>query len=137
MTTARRSILLDASANGERRRLGPTAWTVLEELLAQSVGAGPRCDAVTTTRALAADLGLSKDTVARALQTLRQCHLVDVAQDRTSAGTFASGHYLITVPDGITLPDATTTAASTRLRATSADSRARRRAVSQLALTLD
>lgn len=137
MTTARRPVLLDASAHRVRRRLGPTAWSVLEELLAQSVGPGPRCEAVATTRALAADLGLSKDTVARALHRLRLGHLVEVAQGRTMAGTFGPGCYLITVPDGITLPDITTARASTRLCSTSVDSRASRRAVSQLALTLE
>jgi DNA-binding transcriptional MocR family regulator len=137
MRTARRSVLLDSSANRVRRLVGPTAWSALEELLARAVGPGPVCEAVATTRALAADLGLSKDTVARALQTLRQSHLVEVAQDRTSAGTYGPGRYLITVPDGITLPDTATAAASTRLQPTSADSRITRRADSQLELTLD
>lgn len=137
MTTARRAVLLNASVNHVRRRAGPTAWSVFEELLARSVGPGPLCEAATTTRALAADLGLSKGTVARALQTLRQSRLVDVAQDRTSDGTFGPGRYLITVPEGITLPDTVIAPASTAARFTSVDRCTTRYAVAQLALTLD
>jgi DNA-binding transcriptional MocR family regulator len=137
MTTPRRSVLLHSSASHVRRLVGPTAWSVLEELLARSFGAGPTCEAVTSTRALAADLGLSKDTVARALQTLRQRHLVEVAQDRTGAGTFASGRYRIVMPDGVSLPDPASAPATTPVHATSANSRTTRRAVSQLELTLD
>lgn len=137
MTNARRAVLLHASANHVRRRVGPTAWSVLEELLARSVGPRSRCEAATTTRALAAELGLSKDTVARALQTLRQRHLVEVAQDRNSGGTFGPGRYLITVPDGITLPDSAMASPATAARSTSVERCATRRTVSQLALTLD
>jgi DNA-binding transcriptional ArsR family regulator len=137
MRTALRAVLLDASAHRVRRLVGPTAWSVLEELLARSVGSGPMCEAVTTTRALAAHLGLSKDTVARALTRLRQSRLVEVAQDRTDVGTFGSGRYLITVPAGITLPDFATAPSRPPVRSTSAEGYTSRRAVSQLELTLD
>jgi DNA-binding transcriptional ArsR family regulator len=131
MTAERRTIVVSPHARELRRRLGPTAWAVLEELLSASHGDAGDCHSTATVRSLAADLGLSKDTVARALARLRAAGIVIAEQDRAPAGTFAAGRYRICVPDAIALvqPEPPTPAA-TRPRAA-------RPTGSQLALTLD
>jgi hypothetical protein len=131
-----RLIVLDARAGDVRRGVGPTAWAVLEELLARSVGAGRLCEAAATTRSLAGGLGVSKDTVARALCRLRHAGVVvDVVQDRTTAGVYGAGRYVIAVPAGITLSDPATGAPSPRSRsATRPDAR---RVEAQLTFGLD
>lgn len=84
-----------------------------------------------TVRSLAAELGLSKDTVARALTRLSAAAIAVADEDRAPAGTIATGRYRIAVPDGIALVQPVPpTPATTRPRAT-------RLTGSQLALTLD
>ena len=57
--------MIDAGHAQLRRVLGPTAWTVLEELTAEADHDGSRLVVRSTNvRALAARLGLNKDTVA-------------------------------------------------------------------------
>ena len=98
-----RSVVVGAAASELRRALGPTSWMVLEELLLRSTGPADECVARVSVRALAASLGLAKDTVARAIRRLRDAGLVTVAQQRTVAGIFDTGTYRIAVPDCITL----------------------------------
>ena len=98
-----RSVVVGAAASELRRALGPTSWMVLEELLLRSTGPAEACVAQVSVRALAASLGLSKDTVGRAMRRLRYAGLATVAQPRTGAGVFDTGTYLIAVPDCITL----------------------------------
>ena len=131
MEADRRSIVVNPCARELRRRLGPTAWIVLEELVSASQGEADDCCSSATVRSLAADLGLSNDTVARALVRLRTAGIIVAGQDRTPAGTFATGRYRISIPGAIELvqPEPPTTAA-TRPRAA-------RQLGSQLALTLD
>lgn len=131
-----RLIVLDARAGDVRRRVGPTAWAVLEELLSRSVGVGALCEATATTRLLAGGLGVSKDTVARALRRLRHAGVVvDVVQDRTTAGEYGAGRYVIAVPTGITLPDPAATAPATPSGSTTRPDA--RRVLSQLTFVLD
>jgi DNA-binding transcriptional MocR family regulator len=132
----RRLIVLDARVGDVRRRVGPTAWAILEELLTRSIGAGPLCEATATTRSLAGGLGVSKDTVARALRRLRHAGVVvDVVQHRTTAGAYGAGRYVIAVPAGIILPDPATTAPPTPSGpATRPDAQ---RVASQLTFVLD
>jgi hypothetical protein len=61
-----------------RRLLGPTAWMVLEELCVRADSDG--CVSIGVRR-LAGDLGLDKDTVARALRYLRGIGLVDRSRE--------------------------------------------------------
>jgi len=98
------TVVLTMGASGVRRALAPTAWMVLEELLLRSSASidGERV-ASESVRALSRSLGLSKDTVARAIRQLRGAGLVTVAQRRTDSGAFESGSYAITLPDGVTL----------------------------------
>lgn len=70
MATNSRLLDIAPSASSVRRQVGPTAWFVFEERAAGSNGAAPNGEVVATTRSLAEPLGLSKDTVARALTKL-------------------------------------------------------------------
>lgn len=82
---------------------------MFEELAAGSTGAGPNGEVIATTRSLAEPLGLSKDTVARALTKLRHAGLIEVnrkaRQDRTSAGASTAGRYRIVLPGSVGLLD--------------------------------
>jgi hypothetical protein len=100
---ATRSIVVAFEARALRRELGPTSWVALEELLMRSTGPADACVARVSVRALAASLGLSKDTACRAIRRLRDAGLVTVAQHRTVAGIFDTGMYVIAVPDCIAL----------------------------------
>ncbi len=100
---ATRSIVVAFEASELRRDLGPTSWIVLEELLLRSIGRADACVASVSVRALAASLGLAKDTAGRAIRRLRDAGLVRVAQQRTVAGSFDTGTYLIAVPNCIAL----------------------------------
>lgn len=103
MLAERRSIVVDGRARELRRRVGPTAWVVLEEMLSGSNGSRDACRSTATVRSLAADLGMSKDTIVRAIARLRAARVVVASQTRTSVGTFSLGMYRIMVPDGIAL----------------------------------
>ena len=105
MVTDRRSLVIAPSPSTVRRRLGPTAWLVFEELVADSTGDPPNPDVAATTRSLAEALGLSKDTVARALTKLHPAGLVEARQDRTSLGAFTAGRYRIVVPGSVRVID--------------------------------
>jgi DNA-binding transcriptional regulator LsrR (DeoR family) len=109
---------------------------VLETLLTQSTGTAATCEAAATTRTLAAELRLSKDTVARALGDLRRAGLVEASQSRATAGTFASGRYRIVVPGCITFLDRELRDALP-VRNAILEPRATRPTGSQLALSLD
>ena len=98
-----RSILVDGRACEFRRRLGPTAWVELEELLSGAHGFPDACQSTATVRSLAADLGMSKDAIALSMVRLRTAGVVAGSQTRTSTGAFSLGIYRIVVPDGIAL----------------------------------
>jgi DNA-binding IclR family transcriptional regulator len=85
-----------------RRVVGPTAWVVLEALLqnAEPTSADEYI-ARRSIRDLAADLGLAKDTVARALRVLRDVGLISHDQHRADAGTFDPGRYAFSLPSGV------------------------------------
>ena len=111
-----RFVVVGAAAGELRRAFGPTSWMVLEELLLCSTGPADACVAQVSVRALAASLGLAKDTVGRAIRRLRSAGLVTVVQQRTDAGIFDTGTYLIAVPDCITVNAPTPTAWPPRAR---------------------
>ena len=92
-------VVVGAAAGELRRALGPTSWVVLEELLLCSIGPADAFVAQVSVRALAASLGLAKDTGGRAICRLRYAGLVRVVQQRTVAGIFDTGTYRIAVPD--------------------------------------
>jgi len=135
MSTERR-IVLTAESVELRCRLDPTAWVVFEQLLLESAGTDDVCEASVSVRSLAAQLGLAKDTVARALVRLRLAGLVDASQSRTATGVYyATGCYTLTIPPSITVNDHTPPP-STTPTATRAPHPSRSTATTQLSLSL-
>ncbi len=86
-----------------RRRVGPVAWAVLEVLVAASAPAEDGALVATTNvRALAGELGLSKDTVAGALSRLIGAGLVERRAERRSS-RFAASVYVVVEDVGLVL----------------------------------
>ena len=127
---ATRSIVVAFEVSALRRDLGPTSWMMLEELLLRSTGPADACVARVSIRALAASLGLAKDTACRAIRRLRDAGVVTVTQQRTVAGIFDTGTYLIAVPDCITLNAPSQSSPRPRVRVD-------RRHFSQLSLAIE
>jgi DNA-binding IclR family transcriptional regulator len=79
-----------------RRELGPIAWCALECLL-------ERYDDGRTTpasvRAVAADLGVAKNTAQRAIASLSRAGLVEPVQARNTDGRFRRGGYVLRLGD--------------------------------------
>ena len=79
------------------RQVGPTPWAVLEDMAtdAELDGSG-QLVVSTNVRQLALNLGLSKDTVARAISRLVDAGLVTRRPTaRAAGGTFARGLYVL------------------------------------------
>lgn len=103
-----RRVVVTGEVSELRRRLGPTAWVVFEELLLASTGPTTGCSASVSVRSMAASSGLAKDTVARALIRLRAAGLVAVTQSRSTGGVFGASNYELKIPSGIILDDCAT-----------------------------
>ena len=78
------------------RSVGPTAWVVLIHLYGSPTASSRSVTA--STRTLASNLGLSKDTCARALRTLRDAGLINVDTARTELGRFGTTRYRLLAP---------------------------------------
>jgi hypothetical protein len=85
-----------------RRAVGPTAWVVLEALV-QSAEPTDTDDYIKrrSIRDLAIELGLAKDTVARAVRVLREVGVLGHKQGRGNAGAFEPGRYVISLPNDV------------------------------------
>lgn len=91
------TVTVTAAARSLRQRVGPTPWAVLEDMLGDAErDTTGRLVAATSVRRLAANLGLSKDTVARALTRLIDEDLVhrDPVR-RDPGGSFTAGRYVL------------------------------------------
>lgn len=101
---ASRALVVASACRPLRRALDPAAWVVFEELV---LGAEARSDgaqvAATSVRHLARELGLGKDTVARALGRLIGASLVVRERARGAGGTFAAVRYVVRAVDGLTV----------------------------------
>lgn len=78
------------------REVGPAAWVVLEGLAARTTSTGRGHEARTSVRDLAVGLGVSKDTVARAVNKLIRVDVVErsgFGQDE--AGRFVARTYRV------------------------------------------
>jgi DNA-binding IclR family transcriptional regulator len=76
--------------------VGPTAWFVLEALAAEAKAIGSQVDVECNTRGLAEIVGLSKDTVARAMRRLAAAGIVARVDRRNyRTGQFASTTYVV------------------------------------------
>jgi hypothetical protein len=94
-----RPVVLAPEGRALRRVLGPTPWVALEVLAAQSHHADGCVVADISVRGLAAELGVAKDTAARALATLRAKGVIAPRQSRTPLGRYATGSYVIAKTD--------------------------------------
>ena len=73
-----------------RRDLGPAAWCALECLVESSTD-GHTAD--TSVRAVAAELGVAKNTAHRAIAALTRAGLITAEQHRDGTGKFRPGRY--------------------------------------------
>jgi len=111
------ALVVTPAADPWRRALLPSAWLVLEEL---AVGASDDGVLSTNVRQLGVALGLSKDTVARALRVLIEAGLVERVDERdTCSGRFGAVVYRVDrAAAGLTVtePQPTSIAALSRSR---------------------
>lgn len=89
------SVVLSPAAEPLRRRLGATAWLVLEQVLLDAEPDGPPWRAGTSARRIAGTLGLDPGSVAAALRRLRAAGVVEVDQDRYGSGRFGLAGYVV------------------------------------------
>ena len=121
-------IVVTADVRPLRRATGVTAWAVLEELVLDGdVDEHGELSASTNVRRLAAQVGVSKDTAARALRRLVHAGIVrrEVA-DRGAGGTLPTSSYVVdlTSVDGIIVDEVGPVgAAATVVEPTSAEPR--------------
>jgi len=80
-------LVLAPGASQARQRYGPTAWAVLEEMLQRGVPDGGFVLLTASHRCMAGWVGLSKDTVGRAVQRLRRHEVVTIETASADAGT--------------------------------------------------
>lgn len=109
-------MVVAASCRHLKRRLGPMAWAVLEDVaLDAAIDDAGRLVATTSSRAVAEHLGLTPGTAARALGRLRALGLVSYTRQEGSAGRFGLAGYVLsalpglevrTCADGATVPRA-------------------------------
>jgi hypothetical protein len=86
-------VVLGAAAIDIMRCVGPVSWTVLSALMVDAEIVDGRLTARASARLLAVELGLDKDTVARALVRLRDAGLIVRETAR-----FERSVYRLTVP---------------------------------------
>jgi len=103
---------------GLRRRVGPVAWCALECLIERADG---RRIAAASVRAIAADLGVAKNTAHRAIAALTRAGLIEPEQERSADGRFQRGRYVLHLADLLDAPPAPP-ATRARRRNTSAPS---------------
>ena len=96
--TPARSLVLGPAAAGLRREVGPFAWVVLEAAVARADVVAGVLTADVSARSLAAELGLAKNTTARALSKLREVGVLVAVQGRDRDGTFTAGSYQLHLP---------------------------------------
>jgi hypothetical protein len=95
---ASNDVVIGPASSELRRLVGPVAWSVLEHLHLVAALTDDRLVARASTRSLARDLDIGKDTAARALIALRQHDLVDLYAARTDDGRFSQSTYVLTAP---------------------------------------
>ena len=97
-------VVLGDRASEVRRAVGPVAWACLEAIVANAHGTDDAVVAVASVRTLAAELGIAKDTAARAMLVLRRAGLITPRQLRGAGGAFAAGRYALDVPVVVLTP---------------------------------
>ncbi len=94
--TDRRAVVIGPESTDVIRAVGPLTWVVLIHLYGSPTASTRSVTA--STRTLATELGLSKDTCARALRTLRAAGLIEVDATRTEYGRFGTIRYRLLAP---------------------------------------
>ncbi len=79
-----------------RRDVGPVAWCALECLLERSDDGRTT---VASVRAVAAELGVAKNTAHRAMAALARAGLIETDQQRGRDGRFQPGRYVLHLGD--------------------------------------
>lgn len=96
-------IRLGPGAASLRRALGPLAWAALEQLVAESTTGPDGRTVVAPVRALAAQLGVAKNTAHRALTLLTDAGVVEPDHRRRPDGTHLPARYRLHLdPDTLT-----------------------------------
>ena len=97
--------------------VGPIGWLVLEAIASDAPIGQPRVEARCSTRSLASTVGVSKDSVARALHQLSRAGIVERVDHRdVRSGRFTSTCYLVDLASAgitVTVSPTTTTAPTT------------------------
>jgi hypothetical protein len=94
-------LVLRAEHRALRRALGPTPWVALEALVGRALEIDGLLVAEVSVRSLAAELGVAKDTAARALAALRAEGVIVVHQSRTALGRFGTASYAIATGEDV------------------------------------
>ena len=102
MTSPEAALVIGTDSRHWRRRLGPLAWAALEHLALAAHPDHHGWAAPLGVRDIAAGIGVTKDTAARAVTVLRTAGLVTLEQLDRSDGRRRSG-YRLHLPDGIQL----------------------------------
>ena len=99
------SVVLDDACRGLRRRLGSSAWLVLEEaaLTADESESPGVLWTPLSVRSVAGRLGMGRGSAASALSALVAAGLLRSAPGRRSGGRFGVAGYWLTVPEGMTV----------------------------------
>jgi hypothetical protein len=93
---------LEPSSRVLKRRLGPVAWAVLEDVVLDAGVVDGHLVAATNVRRIAANLALSKDTAGRSVARLIAEGLVRRGpQRRQRAGCFGAVVYALVLPEGV------------------------------------
>ena len=92
-------LVIEVPSRPWRRRLGWLGWAVLEEVALSAHPDGDGWSAAVGVRAVAQNLGMTKDTAARALSVLVEAGLVERGRVRAIDGRIRSG-YRIRLPEG-------------------------------------
>lgn len=96
------ALVMAAESRRWQRRVGPLAWTTLQDLALSSHRSDQGWVVAVGVRDIAADLGVTKDTAARAVSILIDAGLVSRGRVSTPEGRRRSG-YLLQLPAPIRL----------------------------------
>lgn len=95
------ALVISHAAVATIRRLGTTAWVVLEVLTLEAVADDSALVARTSARSIAESVSVSKDTAAGALRRLADAGVVERRPQNRSGGRFGSGGYVLHLPAGL------------------------------------
>jgi hypothetical protein len=89
------ALVLLPESSSLRRAVGPMSWAALEVLASRARTVGGELVSEIGVRALAVELGVAKDTAARALVVLRTHGVLAADQRRNAHGRFGTASYTI------------------------------------------